>query len=163
VREHRFFELVLLADQSLVQAGWLDAELVPERAAAAAVLAAGPAGRGATALPGVTLKWTFEPGLGLVTAYSDGRVALLGILLGGPPSPREEEMLAAWIGQLRAATLLSRLNGEDPEAFEIFRRLRDRPLAAAVLLPEGSRQDCQALVQFQRGVAAAFLTARWNR
>ena len=87
--------------------------------------------------------------------------ALLSVLLGSPASSRETEMLDLWMQGMRAAPPVKQLNGGDPEAFEIFRRIRERPLAASVLLPEGSREDARELLDFHRGVAAALFTARW--
>ena len=153
----RFFELTLLADQSLVQAGWVQAGAVE---AAARLLARGPAGRGPTPLAGISLKWSFEPGLGLATYFKEGRMLLLSLLLGG--AAREPEALDLWMDGLRGAPPVKQVNGDDPEAFEIFRRLRDRPLCASVLLPEGSREECKALLDFHRGVAAALFNARWG-
>jgi hypothetical protein len=158
----RFFEVVLLADQSLVQAGWVGLADVGAREPAAKLLASGPTGRADLPLPGVSLKWTFEPQLGITTAFTGARMTLLSVLLGSPASPREGEMLGLWVSMLRSAPPVKQLNGDDPEAFEIFRRVRDRPLAASVLLPEGSREECKALVDFHRGVAAALFTAKWS-
>jgi hypothetical protein len=162
VSVERFFELVLLADQSLVQAGWVAVRDVPALDAAAKLLAAGPAGRAELPLPGVSLKWTFEPQLGISTAYKDGRMMLLSVLLGTPASPNEPQMLSLWMDGLRGAPPVKQVNGDDPEAFEIFRRVRERPLCASVLLPEGTRDECKALVDFHRGVAAALFTAKWG-
>ena len=161
VSVERFFELVLLADQSLVQAGWVELATAPSRDAATSLLSSGPVGRAELPLPKTALKWTFEPQLGITTAFVNGHMTLLSALLGSPASPREPEMLAAWMAGLRGAPPVKQINGDDPEAFEIFRRMRERPLCASVLLPEGSREDCKDLLDFHRGVASAFFTARW--
>ena len=152
----KLFELTLLADQSLVQAAWvLPADLlhVPE---VVEVLRRGPSGR--APLAGRELQWNAQPGQAISTVRVKGRVTLLSIALS---DSEPSELLTLWLAQLRAMPSLQLLNAADPLAFEIIRRIRERPLSASVLLPEGSREENKDLLDLQRAVSFSLLSARW--
>jgi hypothetical protein len=152
----KLFELTLLADQSLVQAAWvLPADLlhIPE---VVKVLRQGPSGR--ADLLGRELQWNAQPGEAISTVRVQGRVTLLSIALGGS---EPSELLDLWLTQLRAMPSLKLLNAADPMAFEIIRRIRERPLSASVLLPEGTREENKDLLNLQRAVSFSLLSARW--
>jgi hypothetical protein len=153
----RFFDLSLLADQSLVQAGWV--ESVPDDLLQATVrlLQQGSAGR-AQVRPQVEVQWSFEPTRGIATVRREGRVTLLMVLVRG----EEPELLATWLAELRKAPPIRTLHGDDPEAFEIVRRMPYRPFSASVLLPEGTREEQKPLVDFGRALAMAFFSAQWS-
>jgi hypothetical protein len=87
-----------------------------------------------------------------------GRVTLLSIAIA---SEEPSELLELWLAQLRAMPSLKLLNAADPMAFEIIRRLRERPISASVLLPEGSREENKDLLDLQRAVSFSLLSARW--
>jgi hypothetical protein len=151
----KLFELALLADQSLVQATWvLPADLlhVPS---VVEVLKQGPVGRGD--LLGRELQWNTQRGQAISTLRVQGRVTLLSIALTDPG----DGVLDLWLASLRAMPSVSLLNAADPMAFEIIRRIRERPLSASVLLPEGTREENKELLDLQRSVSFSLLSARW--
>jgi hypothetical protein len=151
----KLFELTLLADQSLVQAAWvLPADLlhVPS---VVEVLKAGPVGRGP--LQGRELQWNAQPGQAISTIRVQGRVTLLSIALTEPAG----DLLGLWLASLRAMPSVRLLNAADPMAFEVIRRVRERPLSASVLLPEGTREENKELLDLQRAVSFSLLSARW--
>jgi hypothetical protein len=86
-----------------------------------------------------------------------GRVTLLSIALTEPG----DGVLDLWLASLRAMPSVSLLNAADPMAFEIIRRIRERPLSASVLLPEGTREENKELLDLQRSVSFSLLSARW--
>jgi hypothetical protein len=152
----KLFELTLLADQSLVQAAWvLPADLlhIPP---VVEVLRRGSEGR--AELLGRELQWSAQPGQAISTVRVQGRVTLLSIAIA---SEEPSELLELWLAQLRAMPSLKLLNAADPMAFEIIRRLRERPISASVLLPEGSREENKDLLDLQRAVSFSLLSARW--
>jgi hypothetical protein len=152
----KLFELTLLADQSLVQAAWvLPADLlhVPE---VVEVLRQGPVGR--APLLGRELQWNAQPGQAISTVRFEGRVNLLSIALTASEPP---DLLDLWLAQLREMPSLKLLNAADPLAFEIIRRIRERPLCASVLLPEGTREESKDLLDLQRTISFSLLSARW--
>lgn len=152
----KLFELTLLADQSLVQAAWVmpsDLLHIPD---VVSLLKQGPEGRGP--LSGRELQWSAQPGQAISTVRVQGRVTLLSIALCDSGA---SELLELWLAQLRAMPSLKLLNAGDPMAFEIIRRIRERPLSASVLLPEGTREENKALLDLQRAVSFSLLSARW--
>ena len=155
----RFFELVLLPSQQPVQAGWVAVADMKATHAARAVLSAGPQGHAPLPLADATMRWTFAPQLGITTIYVRKQVALVSLLVGEPGEPG---LAKAWLDNLRATKPVQELNQGDPEAFEIFRRMRERPLCASVLFPTPSRDECKAVVDFHRAVAALLFTADWG-
>jgi hypothetical protein len=151
----RIFDLTLLADQSLVQAAWVLPEDLRHVEDAVEVLKAGSIGR--APLMGRELQWNAQPGAAISTMRLEGRVTLLSIALmreGG-------ELLDLWISSLRAMPSIRMVNANDANAFEIIRRVRERPLSASVLLPEGTREEQRELLDLQRSVSFALLSAQW--
>jgi hypothetical protein len=139
-----------------VQAAWVlptdllhVAEVVP-------VLKQGPAGR--AQLLGRELQWNAQPGQAISTVRLEGRVNLVSIAL---TASEPSDLLDLWLAQLREMPSLKLLNAADPMAFEIIRRIRERPLCASVLLPEGPREENKHLLDLQRTISFSLLSARW--
>jgi hypothetical protein len=151
----RIFDLTLLADQSLVQAAWVLPEDLLHLPAAVEVLKTGSVGR--APLMGRELQWNAQPGQAISTMRVEGRVTLLSIALAGEGG----ELLELWIASLRAMPSIRLVNANEAHAFEIIRRVRERPLSASVLLPEGSREEQKELLDLQRSVSFALLSAQW--
>jgi hypothetical protein len=151
----RIFDLTLLADQSLVQAAWVLPEDLLHVPAAVEVLKTGSVGR--APLLGRELQWNAQPGQAISTMRVEGRVTLLSIALAG----EGVELLDLWIASLRSMPSIRLVNANEAHAFEIIRRVRERPLSASVLLPEGTREEQKELLDLQRSVSFSLLNAHW--
>lgn len=156
------FELTLLADESLVQAGWQEPPTAALLAPAVKLLSQGPTGRAPLPLPGAPeLQWSAAPGRAITSVRLEGRVVLVGVALHGTDASEESALLELWLAALRDTPAIQKLHGTETQAFEVFRVMKDRPLCAAVLFPEGTLEEQKALVDLHRAIAWALVTARW--
>jgi hypothetical protein len=152
----QLFECVLLADQSLVRAVWVAPTEMVDVPQVVEILKQGHTGR--APLGEYELQWRAEPGSAITTVRKGGHVVLMSVAV----IDSAAELLQVWLTALRGAKPIAQLHGDDPQAFDVIRHLRQRPMLASVLLPEGSREESKALLDLHRSVAFALLSANWS-
>jgi hypothetical protein len=154
----KLFECVLFADQTLAQAAWVEPATLHDLAAVVEILKRGPISRAPLPLAPYELQWRAEPGSAITTVRREGHVVLLSVVL----EHEGAELLDVWLEALRGSKSIQLLHGDDKQAFEVLRRLPQRPMSASVMMPEGTREEAKALLDLHRTIAFALLSAKWT-